>query len=64
MFLMPSWGLPAQLFPTTNIPVCILVFDKSREPGGLRSHERDILFIDASRDFEAGKKQNRLRDGM
>ena len=29
---------------------------------GLRSHERDILFIDASRDFEPGKKQNRLRD--
>lgn len=55
-------GLPAQLFPTTGIPVCIMVFDKSREAGGLRSHERDILFIDASRDFEPGKKQNRLRD--
>jgi len=55
-------GLPAQLFPTTGIPVCIMVFDKSREAGGLRSHERDILFIDASRDFELGKKQNRLRD--
>jgi type I restriction enzyme M protein len=55
-------GLPTQLFPTTGIPVCILVFDKAREAGGLRSHERDVLFIDASRDFEAGKKQNRLRD--
>jgi type I restriction enzyme M protein len=55
-------GLPAQLFPTTGIPVCIMVFDKAREAGGLRSHERDILFIDASRDFEPGKKQNRLRD--
>ena len=55
-------GLPAQLFPTTGIPVCIMVFDKAREAGGLRSHERDILFIDASRDFESGKKQNRLRD--
>ncbi len=55
-------GLPAQLFPTTGIPVCILVFDKSREPGGLRSHVRDVLFIDASRDFQAGKKQNHLRD--
>jgi type I restriction enzyme M protein len=55
-------GLPAQLFPTTGIPVCILVFDKSREPGGLRSHEKDVFFIDASRDFEPGKKQNRLRD--
>lgn len=55
-------GLPAQLFPTTGIPVCILVFDRARESGGLRAHERDILFIDASRDFEPGKKLNRLRD--
>jgi len=55
-------GLPAQLFPTTGIPVCILVFDRAREAGGLRAHERDILFIDASRDFEPGKKLNRLRD--
>ncbi len=55
-------GLPAQLFPTTGIPVCIMVFDRSREANGLRAHERDVLFIDASRDFEAGKKQNRLRD--
>jgi type I restriction enzyme M protein len=55
-------GLPANLFPTTGIPVCIMVFDKSREAGGLRSHERDILFIDASREFASDKKQNRLRD--
>lgn len=55
-------GLPAQLFPTTGIPVCIMVFDKARESSGLRSHERNILFIDASRDFEPGKKQNRLTD--
>lgn len=55
-------GLPGQLFPTTGIPVCIMVLDRSREAGGLRAHERDILFIDASRDFEPGKKQNRLRD--
>ncbi|MHB8528192.1 MAG: type I restriction-modification system subunit M [Caulobacteraceae bacterium] len=55
-------GLPAQLFPTTGIPVCILVFDRARESGGRREAERDVLFIDASRNFEAGKKQNRLRD--
>lgn len=55
-------GLPAQLFPSTGIPVCIMVFDKAREAGGLRAHERDILFIDASRDFEPGKRQNELRD--
>lgn len=55
-------GLPGQLFPTTGIPVCILVFDRAREAGGTRADERDVLFIDASREFEAGKKQNRLRE--
>ena len=55
-------GLPGQLFPTTGIPVCILVFDRARESGGRRDYERDVLFIDASRDFEPGKKQNRLRE--
>ena len=55
-------GLPTQLFPTTGIPVCIMVFDKAREAGGLRSHERNILFIDASRGFVPGEKQNRLTD--
>ena len=55
-------GLPAQLFPTTGIPVCTLVFDRSREPGGVRAHERDVLFIDASRDFQPGKRQNQLRE--
>ena len=54
-------GLPAQLFPTTGIPVCVLVFDRAREAGGLREHERDLLFIDGGRDFEPGKRQNRLR---
>jgi type I restriction enzyme M protein len=55
-------GLPAQLFPTTGIPVCIMVFDRSREEGGVRAHEHDVLFIDASRDYEPGKRQNHLRD--
>lgn len=55
-------GLPGQLFPTTGIPVCILVFDRARESGGRRDHERDVLFIDASRDFDPGKKQNHLRE--
>jgi type I restriction enzyme M protein len=38
------------------------VFDRARETGGLREHERDVLFIDASRDFQPGKRQNQLRD--
>jgi type I restriction enzyme M protein len=55
-------GLPAQLFPTTGIPVCIMVFDRARESGGLREHERDVLFVDASRDCQPSKRQNQLRD--
>ena len=55
-------GLPANLFPTTSIPVAILVFDRSREKGGAREKSRDVLFIDASRDFQPGKNQNALKD--
>ena len=49
-------GLPANLFYGTGIPAALLVFRRGEEPG------RDVLFIDASRDFEAGKNQNRLRE--
>lgn len=55
-------GLPAQLFPSTGIPVCIVVFDRAREKGGARADTDDVLFIDASRDFVPGKKQNQLTD--
>lgn len=53
-------GLPAQLFPSTGIPVAILVFDRAREKGGARADVDDVMFIDASRDFVPGKKQNQL----
>ena len=53
-------GLPANLFPTTSIPVTILVFDRTREKGGLNEGRKDVLFIDASRDFMPGKNQNTL----
>ncbi|SFM52882.1 type I restriction enzyme M protein [Paenibacillus sp. 1_12] len=49
-------GLPANIFFGTSIPTCILVFKKCREA------EDNILFIDASKEFEKGKNQNRLRD--
>ena len=48
-------GLPANLFYGTGIPTVILVLKKSRE-------NKDILFIDASNDFEKNKNQNNLRD--
>ncbi len=49
-------GLPANIFYGTSIPTCILVFKKCRETPD------DILFIDASKDFEKVKTQNILRD--
>jgi type I restriction enzyme M protein len=51
-------GLPANLFTTTGIPVAILVFDRSREQGGENEHRNDVLFIDASQEYVAGKTQN------
>lgn len=48
-------GMPANLFYNTSIPTVILVLKKQRE-------RRDILFIDASKNFEKGKNQNTLRD--
>jgi type I restriction enzyme M protein len=55
-------GLPGNLFPTTSIPVAILVFDRSREKGGARESCHDVLFIDASRDYQSSKNQNALLD--
>ncbi|MGV8078915.1 MAG: type I restriction-modification system subunit M [Syntrophales bacterium] len=55
-------GLPGNLFPTTSIPVAILVFDRSREQGGAKESRRDVLFIDASREYLPGKNQNALSD--
>lgn len=51
-------GLPANLFTTTGIPVAILVFDRSREQGGANEARKDVLFIDASKEFTPGKTQN------
>ena len=48
-------GLPANLFYGTSIPTTILVFKKNRD-------RRDVLFIDASSEFEKGKNQNRLTE--
>lgn len=49
-------GLPANLFYSTGIPVCIIVLKKCRK-------NDKILFINASSDehYEKGKRQNHLR---
>lgn len=51
-------GLPANLFYGTPIPAAFMIFDKSRSPHG----KGDVLFIDASREFEQNTNQNRLRE--
>ncbi|MEC5126652.1 type I restriction-modification system subunit M [Verrucomicrobiales bacterium BCK34] len=47
-------GLPANLFYSTGIPVCILVLKKCKK------HD-DVLFINASECYAKDKRQNRLR---
>lgn len=48
-------GLPANIFYGTSIPTCILVMKKCRK------EDDNILFIDASKEFEKVKTQNKLR---
>ena len=47
-------GLPPNLFFGTTIPAAILLFNKGRKT-------KDVLFIDASREYLSGKNQNYLR---
>ncbi|MGX7204954.1 type I restriction-modification system subunit M [Enterococcus pingfangensis] len=47
-------GFPDKLFLNTSIPVCVLILRKNRV-------ESDILFVDASKDFEKLKNQKHLR---
>ena len=47
-------GLPANLFFGTGIPATILVFDKNK------GDNTDVLFIDASNEFDNAKNQNKL----
>ncbi len=48
-------GLPSNLFYGTGIPACILILKKNKK-------DKNILFIDASKEFEKGKNQNKLRE--
>ncbi|MBA3647463.1 MAG: type I restriction-modification system subunit M [Chitinophagales bacterium] len=47
-------GLPSNLFFGTGIPAAILIFNRGKQT-------KDVLFIDASKEYEQGKNQNRLR---
>jgi type I restriction enzyme M protein len=47
-------SLPANLFYGTGIPAVILIFKRNKT-------DKKVLFIDASREFEQGTNQNKLR---
>jgi len=47
-------GLPANLFFGTGIPAAIIIFNKGKK-------NKNVLFIDASKEYENGKNQNKLR---
>ena len=47
--------MPANIFYGTSIPTTVIILKKNRD-------NRDVLFIDASNDFEKQKNQNMLRD--
>lgn len=49
-------GLPTNLFYGVGIPAAILVFNKAK------GKNTNVLFIDASNDYQEGKKQNKLRE--
>jgi type I restriction enzyme M protein len=49
-------GLPSNLFFGTGIPAAILIFNKAK------GKNKNILFIDASQGYDAGKNQNKLRE--
>jgi type I restriction enzyme M protein len=54
-YLKAVIGLPSNLFFGTGIPASILIFDKNK------GDNTDVLFIDASNDFDNSKNQNLLR---
>ncbi len=55
-------GLPGNLFPTTSIPVAILLLDRAREKGGERANTDDVLFIDASGQYTPAKTKNQMEE--
>ena len=48
-------GLPANIFFNTSIPTTVIILKKDRT-------NRDVFFIDASKEFDKGKNQNIMTD--
>jgi type I restriction enzyme M protein len=51
-------SLPTNLFYSTSIPVCILIFRKTKPV----DRAGKVLFVDATKRFVAGKNQNTMSD--
>ncbi|NYD78428.1 type I restriction-modification system subunit M [Arthrobacter cupressi] len=51
-------GLPNNLFYSTSIPVCLLIFRKQKSA----ERQNKVLFIDASKRFVTGKNQNTMSE--
>lgn len=49
-------GLPSGLFYGTGIPACVLVINKNQT-----AERKQVLFINADREYKEGKNQNKLR---
>ena len=48
-------GLPANIFYNTSIPTTVIILKKNRT-------NKDVFFIDASKEFEKGKNQNNMTE--
>lgn len=48
-------GLPSNLFFGTGIPTAIMIFNKAKQ-------DDKVLFVDASKEYQEGKKQHKLRE--
>ncbi|HEN0806894.1 TPA: N-6 DNA methylase, partial [Streptococcus agalactiae] len=48
-------GLPSNIFYNTSIPTTIIILKKNRT-------NKDVFFIDASKEFDKGKNQNTMTD--
>lgn len=51
-------ALPAKLFYGTGIPAAVLIFNKNKP----KEKEKKILIIDAEKEYQEGKNQNKLRN--
>ena len=61
LFIERGWldaviGLPPSLFYGTGIPACLLVMNKEHA-----AERKDVLFVNADREYHEGKAQNFLR---